>query len=329
MTNEQLESAILSDFSSHVARANYNELEQLLDQLHTDALALQQTTDATNLTAARSAWRTARAAWEKSEAFLFGPVSTENIDPSTDTWPVDYLSLDSLLSSTLDFTPANIHALGDELKGYHPAEYLLWGTNGDKQAGQFTTRELEFLVALTADLKDKGTALRSSWDASQSGNYGEVFSSAGSGSTVYASRRAAFEELVNGITGICDEVANGKIAEPFLAQDPSLEESPYSNNSLIDFTNNMIGVRNVYRGDFNADGKGLQDYLQANNLSLHNTITAQIDQAIASLNAITVPFGEAIISQPTQVQLAIDQINTLKTTLEDQLLPYLQQNIVR
>jgi len=47
------------------------------------------------------------------------------------------------------------------------------------------------------------------------------------------------------------------------------------------------------------------------------------------LNAITVPFGEAIISQPTQVQLAIDQINTLKTTLEDQLLPYLQQNIVR
>ena len=134
---------------------------------------------------------------------------------------------------------------------------------------------------------------------------------------------------MNGLTGICDEVANGKIAEPFLAQDPSLEESPYSNNSLIDFTNNMIGVRNVYRGDFNADGKGLQDYLQANNLSLHNTITAQIEQAIASLNAITVPFGEAIISQPTQVQLAIDQINTLKTTLEDQLLPYIQQNIVR
>jgi predicted lipoprotein len=329
LIDEQLEAAILTDFSDHVARANYTELEQRLEALHSAAVALQSSPDAAKLGTAREAWRSARAAWERSEAFLFGPVSTENIDPSTDTWPVDYLSLDSLLASSLDLSPTNIHALGDELKGYHPTEYLLWGTDGNKQPSQFTVRELEYLVALTADLKDKGNALRASWDASLPGNYGETFSTAGGGNPVYATRRAAFEELVNGIAGICDEVANGKIGEPFFAQDPTLEESPFSDNSLSDFTNNLVGVRNVYRGDYSTDGKGIQDYLQRHNLSLHNTISAQIDQAIASLSAITVPFGEAIVLQPSQVQMAIDKINILKTTLDEELLPYLQQKLVR
>jgi hypothetical protein len=50
-------------------------------------------------------------------------------------------------------------------------------------------------------------------------------------------KRAVFEEIVNGMIGICDEVANGKMLDPFVAADPSLEESPYSQNSLTDFKN--------------------------------------------------------------------------------------------
>ena len=33
-------------------------------------------------------WKTARANWENSEAFLFGAADVYSIDPHTDTWPV-------------------------------------------------------------------------------------------------------------------------------------------------------------------------------------------------------------------------------------------------
>ena len=35
-----------------------------------------------------SDWKTARANWENSEAFLFGAADVYSIDPHTDTWPV-------------------------------------------------------------------------------------------------------------------------------------------------------------------------------------------------------------------------------------------------
>ena len=64
---------------------------------------------------------------------------------------------------------------------------------------------------------------------------------------VYASKLAVVEELINGMIGIVDEVANGKIADPFGASidaiDTSKVESQYSWNSLADFTNNIQGVQ--------------------------------------------------------------------------------------
>ncbi len=115
--------------------------------------------------------------------------------------------------------------------------------------------------------------------------------------------------------------------EPFAGLDPSLEESPFSKNSLTDFKNNISGVKNVYYGDFILDGTGFNDFLIKNNASLHSAISNQINNAIISFDGISVPFGEAIISQRTQVQHVMDQINILKTTLETQALPFIQQSV--
>ena len=48
--------------------------------------------------------------------------------------------------------------------------------------------------------------------------------------------------------------------------------------------------------------------------------------ALNSLNNITVPFGQVIIQQTTQVENAMAAINTLKETLETELLPLVQAN---
>lgn len=327
LTNAQLQQAILDDFATKVAMPLYQDMEGRMGQLYTACTALAATTDEPRLTAARDAWRSVRGVWEQSESFLFGPVSTDNIDPSTDTWPIDFNALDSLLQSSAAFTQNYLNGLGDELKGYHPAEYLLWGANGNKAASAFTAREIDYLIALSADLQLKATALRSSWEAGSATAYATHIRTAGSSTSLYPSQRAAFEELVNAMAGICDEVANGKINEPFSLQDPALEESPFSQNSLVDFKNNILGVKNVYFGKYSADGYGIHDFLVKNNQSLHNQIAAQLEAALSAFDGITVPFGQAISSQPAQVQGLIDRINTLKATLENQLLPFVQTKI--
>ncbi len=326
-SNREIQLEILHDFATDIAYPTYQTLENEMTSFYQACQALQTVPDQTKLEAARQAWKTVRATWEKSEAFLFGPVSTNNIDPSTDTWPVDYNALDSLLNTGNAFTQIFIQSLGDELKGYHPAEYLLWGQNGNKTAAQFSSRELEYLVALSTDLQIKATSLRNSWDPSVSSNYSWEIINAGNSQSIYPSQKAALEEIVNAMAAICDEVANGKIGEPFTAADPGLEESPFSQNSLIDFENNIRGVEMVYHAQFNNNGTGMEDFLRKNNLALHTKIANQLSNTFAAFNGVTDPFGTAITTQPAQLQHVIDRINELRTTLEDELLPFIQVTV--
>ncbi|HEY8938094.1 MAG TPA: imelysin family protein [Cyclobacteriaceae bacterium] len=323
--NATLNTTIIEDFSANLSQAAYTDLASQTSTLYDQVLALQ-TDGATDeeLTACRTTWRSARQSWERSEAFLFGPVSTRKIDPSIDTWPVNFNDLESQLKSENEFTDSYIENLEDALKGFHPIEYLIFGENGDKAATDITTRELEYLIALSKNLKSLTSDLEESWDPSASDNYHVVFTTAGKGSTVYATQRDAFEELVNAMIGICDEVANGKIDEVFVAKDATLEESPFAKNSITDFTNNITGVQNVYLGKFDADGKGLEDLVRSYNLQLDADIKSKLTIAIDALGKVTDPFGTAITSQPTQVQNAINAINDLKDELETNLLPFVK-----
>lgn len=319
-----LTTEILNEFADNVVTATYNDLSAKASLLHQQTLTLTAVTDETNLSACKQTWRDCRSAWEQSEGFLFGPVSAQNIDPRIDTWPVNFTDLDSVLNSSAVFSSGYIDSLDDALKGFHPIEFLLFGVNGNKTAASFTQRELDYLNALTQNLETLTGELSSYWNVSLQGNYHTEFTSAGSGSSIYPTQRAAFEEMVNAMIGICDEVANGKITEPYLAQDPSLEESPFAFNSITDFTNNIRSVQNAYLGRYSADGKSLEDLVREHNLSLDGEVKQKIDAALAALGTITVPFGQAISQQPVQVQNCINTINDLKETLEDDLLPFIQ-----
>ncbi|MBK7968655.1 MAG: hypothetical protein IPK08_06775 [Bacteroidetes bacterium] len=71
----------------------------------------------------------------------------------------------------------------------------------------------------------------------------------------------------------------------------------------------------------------MEDIVRKHNLSLDNTIKTKINNAKTALGNITVPFGEAIVSQPIQVQNAIDAINELKTVLETDLMDLVQLHV--
>ncbi|MBS1763774.1 MAG: imelysin [Bacteroidetes bacterium] len=315
---------ILNDFSINVAQGTYNDLSEKAVLLNNGINALVSNPTTSQLENCRQLWKDSRQAWEQSEGFLFGPVSTDNIDPRIDTWPVDYNSLDSVLNSSAVLDDAYINSLDDALKGFHPIEYLLWGANGNKTTAEFTPRQFEYLQALSNNLKNLTQNLSASWAP---GAYHDVFTQAGNGSNEFSTEQAAFLEMVSAMASICEEVADGKINDPLVAHDPSLEESPFSGNSTTDFTNNIISVQNVYLGKYKSQGKSLESLVKYYNLSLDSKIKLKINNAISALQSISVPFGEAIISQQTQVTNAQQAINDLRIVLENDLTQLVKQRI--
>ncbi|MCB0708014.1 MAG: hypothetical protein KDC15_01255, partial [Chitinophagaceae bacterium] len=179
----------------------------------------------------------------------------------------------------------------------------------------------------STDLKNTCHELYLSWTAAPT-NFAQQVINAGNGSAVYAKKQEAYLAIVEAMIGICDEVGEGKMKEPYVAMDPAIVESPYSGNSVSDFRDNIIGLQNVYLGNLGtANGKGINDLVAAKNISLDNKIQNQISAAINSFNNITVFYEEAIISQRIQCQQTMAALATLKTTLEDELKPFIIQNI--
>lgn len=318
----ELNGKIISDFAVNIASTNYTRLAEKTALLHDRVLHLDSVRTDESLTACRQTWRDARRVWEQSEALLFGPVKTDNIDPRIDTWPVNFTDLDAQLASGNEFTADYINGLEDALKGFHPIEYILFGENGNKSASQLTDREMAYLKSLSSNVMSLTSSLAGKWDSAAPGAFFTEFSTAGNGSTIYSTQQAALEQLVNAMSAICDEVANGKLKEPYEAQDPTLEESPFSKNSITDFTNNIQGIQNVYLGKFETDGMGLEDLVKKYNLSLDSEIKVKINAALASLSNITHPFGEAIIDQHVLVENAMTSINDLHDALDQDLLPF-------
>lgn len=79
------------------------------------------------------AWKNAREPWEKSEAFLFGPVDALGLDPNMDSWPLDQVAIVNILNSgnyeqlnwTDDNTDDQIEA-SQGVRGFHTLEFLLF-----------------------------------------------------------------------------------------------------------------------------------------------------------------------------------------------------------
>ena len=148
---------------------------------------------------------------------------------------------------------------------------------------------------------------------------------AGNGSTTYTTKQDVFSAIVGAMQGICEEVGTGKMKEPFDARDPNIVESPYSGNSTKDFKNNIIGLQTVYVG--RNGSTGISSLVNIRNKSLDNLIQSQISAAINSFDLITQPYEDAIINQRSQVQQTMDAINALNETIEEQLIPFIKQQV--
>ena len=316
---------VLTDISLDVITETYKTL-------YTNSIALETAVnnltigDEAALQVVKEAWQNTRAPWEKSEGFLYGPVDIDGIDPAIDSWPVDVNAINNILNSSNPITSTLLES-NNEARGFHTIEYFVWGIDGNKSASSLTAREIEYLKAATQNLKVQTTDLYFGWIASN-GNFVSNFINAGTSGSIYTSRKSALQEIVEGLTMIADEVANGKIEEPLNGNNggpkPAAEESRFSNNSKLDFANNIRSIQNVYLGDYNgANGKGITDIVAARNATLDTNIKAAISNAISAIEAIPGTFTDAIVNNRPAVQNAQTKVGDLLTLLQSNLEPFI------
>jgi predicted lipoprotein len=265
--------------------------------------------------------------WEQAEAFLFGPVSELGLDPALDSWPVDAAQLEEVLESDLALTPETMDTnLGGGLKGFHTIEFLLWGKNHDKTvaAYQARPREIDYLAAATRALERDSTTLDSAWRD----GFGQEMEQAGQGSGRYFSQADAIAQFLNGMIEICDEIANGKIADPYKEHDPALVESQFSYNSIQDFADNLRSILFVYNGaraEVRAPAS-IAAFVAEQAPEADAALFARLTRAIDDLYAISAdgePFRDAI-NNPAKyplIEAAQASIREVMTTLQGEIMP--------
>lgn len=316
---------IADRFVNHTVIPTYTSLSDYTEQLVEDLQALREDVSQANIDKACETFLTARAYWEKSEAFLWGAATDFGIDPHIDTWPLDLVGLKEALTNEAQIAglaseDGDVYAgekLGPTLLGFHGIEYVLffegrhrtadWFAEGNYDNEVKCSDYLTYAVAVAGDLRNKCWQMELAW-AGEDHNperyakvndelelplvmtggayYGENLLNAGRPGSTCTSATVAMQWLIEGCNTIADEVASQKIGMVYTGVDANYVESPYSYMSIVDFKDNMISIRNVWNGGVEGD------YDSVNSLSAYfqeenPELEARISDAIErSIDAI-------------------------------------------
>lgn len=80
------------------------------------------------------------------------------------------------------------------------------------------------------------------------GGFATALGKAGPASSVYPKQKQVVQELLDGMIGSADEVANSKIEQPLAQQNTDFEEARYSQNSKAELLQNLAGIEAIYTG---------------------------------------------------------------------------------
>lgn len=332
-SQEQILQSVITDYVDCTIIPTYRGMADASIELHNACLAMRNAGTGNVTTemvqTAGNAWIKARRYWELSEAWLYGAAGDYNIDPHIDSWPLDKTAMDNLLNNPAQMAQMDPdgyyvgNMLGYGLLGFHAIEYMLFeldatGTESLPHHVNYTEPELNYLAAVAGDLRNQCIRLEASWagmdhitndkqqiltdaELEPSFDYGSSMKNAGSGGSKYINYNEAVQELIVGAQDIADEVGGLKIGNPTghgEEDDPDYIESPYSLNSITDFTDNIISIRNAYQGCQDADdyikpvNSSLSSYVQSLNPELDTRMKNAIQDAIDKISQMREPFAK-------------------------------------
>lgn len=313
--------ALLDHAANGVILGTYRDLDQQTAALQSAVAALAAAPTPAALAAARQAYRDARAPWEATEAFGFGPVSTQGLDAVIDTWPLNRVDLTALLASADPLTPASLRSRDGGLQGFHPIEFLLFGPNANKALADFTPREYIFLSSSAQNLNNATARLLQAWQPS-GGKFAVTLGTAGPGNAVYPRQKQAVQELLDGLIAPADELANSKMERPLVQQTTDVEEARFSQNSKAEFLQNLAGIEAIYTGRSGPiAGPGFSTLVAKQSPALDARFRQELGAAQQAIAGLPGRFDEAIFQRPAAVRAAQAKVRTVLATLQTDVQP--------
>lgn len=329
---------VVDNYADAVVLPTYKALMEKNSALYDAVAALCASPSDKAFEKAADAWLAAREPWEKSEAFLFGPVDALGLDPNMDSWPLDQAGIEQILSSgdwgALEWTEDSEAEAAQGVRGFHTLEYLLF-----KDGEARTINDADYLAApeswcnymkaVANLLKKDATDLYEAWAVSYEGKdaYAQIFKN--HNNSTYPTALACVEEIIDGCITIADEVGNAKIGDPYnlymsgqTTQALYAVESWYSWHSKDDYTNNIYSVRNAYYGSqtTTVSPNSIAAIMAKNNPTLDREVKAAINAAENAIQAIPTPFRNHINSSESEAAMEacadlVDVLERLKSEI--------------
>ncbi|PRQ06792.1 imelysin family protein [Enhygromyxa salina] len=341
------EVAPIAEQYASVVAANYADARSSAMDLHHAVTELVASPSEANLDAARQAWLTSRESYGQSEAFRFydGPIDEPSAGPEgqLNAWPMDEAYVDyvegmpdaGIINDPTSYPEINAELLielneqGGETNisaGYHAIEFLLWGQDlSESGPGERPWTDFDASGAGTASNQDRRGAyliaaadlliadldgLIAAWDPTSGDNYRASFLDAAPDEIV--------RRMLLGIGSLSGaELAGERIEVALATQDQEDEHSCFSDNTHRDIIVDVLGIQNVYLGEYPGAeaGPGLYDLVAARDQDLADRLADDIQASLAAAEAIPVPFDRAIIDDREAVQATVDALRRQTDTI--------------
>ena len=207
---------VAKNYVQAVVYPTYQALASNARTLYSAAQTLYKSAEAGTMTqdqinAACEAFKNTRQEWERSEAFLFGSATDNELDPHIDSWPLDRdeleraLTNENLIAGFKSENPAKFvsehNTQFQSVLGFHGMEFVLFRNGAhrtvealkanDTDEGVTSVKgidELAFLQAVAADVRNITALLEFTWMGSAASNETKAILS-GEGSYVFSKLR--------------------------------------------------------------------------------------------------------------------------------------------
>ena len=343
---------VLRSIATQVIVPSTTEFASRADSLRgaVDALVAAQSSG-TDVEAARQAaqdsWRAAMDQWQELELMQVGPAASslagiggEDLRDEIYSWPTaDTCAVDRAMVDE-DYTADSFVAT--ELVwayGLDALEYLLF-VDGDAHtcptqvqldgpwaalsADERTSRRAAYASVLAANIADQANALATRWDPAGD-DFAALLGNPGQGDSPYASDTEALDEVFRAMFYIDKQSKDAKLGLPLGIIEgcdavPCIDllENPWSTDAGPSIVANLRVLRTLVQGGPDPEtADGFDDLLeQMGEGEIATTLLTDIDNAIATLEAIDAPLSQVIASDPAQVEAAYGAVKSVTDTLK-------------
>lgn len=323
----ELKTRVIYNFAEEVALPAYSDLNNSILKLKSAAENYYISGLESDFVIVKAAWKKSRAIWELTESYHFGPVNNGKYNTRMETWAAKAADFDALLAGSNPLDMEDVEKLSENFRGFHAMEYLMYGVSGNKTSMELNFRERKYLFNLAKDLQNNSVALFNEW-AAGSKNYGSEIIFAGNGGTTFKKKQDLFTAMVGGMNALCVRLLTDNLGAPYYAVDSTIVESPYANLSIEDIKNNLSSLKSVYTGRYNGStGYGIKDIVKDKKGSLDTKLTERMNALDSAIVAIKMPLDSAIYFKKIEVKTAIDAVDSLRSTISTELIPFVKDNI--